>query len=38
MKYAIELLQTALRNEIEAQNHALNYFLGNHAYDNRTGA
>jgi hypothetical protein len=38
MKYAIELLQTALRNEILAQNDALNYFLCGHAYDNKTGS
>lgn len=38
MNYAIELLETALRNEILAQNDALNYFLGGHAYDNKTGS
>lgn len=36
--YVIEILETHLRNEVEAQNHALNYFLGGHAYDNKTGS
>lgn len=38
MKYVIELLESKLRDEILCQNDALNYFLGNHAYDNKIGS
>lgn len=36
--YALYLLENALRDEIIAQNDALNYFMGTHAYDDNTGS
>ena len=37
MNYAIYLLESALRDEIQAHAHATEWFQGNHSYSDKIG-